>query len=597
MRKHLSKIHAIVRHRIHRFGHTATRKQSHAAGLITSYFHVHKKSLASGAVTALLFVAFFGMVGTYILDHNAKRGVYVAELAFSDLSPKGEVGGRILPASCEAGYTHALPDSCADLFTFWVGGSNFPYYTDPATGAWLTRTDGATSMTIPYGGNVDIHWFVPTGYPFDDLGGGIFSNRGHDFRFSADWFFAPESAIVQSCIASGGWGGERYTESNVALPMGTQYAWASNCLSGCTSVGTPRFVARQEDWNTGPLTSSQTYTVTCSVFYADGLTGTASKSVTVNVAASGSFDPRPTDCIIPAGASSCTTSFSWNVNNPTISLVYNNGVKIYGGPSGSGTGNVIFGQNTTTFQLYDGATLLDTQVVSGTCVANTTWNGSICAWNSYTYTFNGNGATVGPVPSSVYQVYDSPISAPSNPSLTGYTFTGWSPAIPATMPLGGGISNAQWAVNTYPIDVTVSGPGTIPPGSINAPAGSNQTFTITPNTGNSITSVLVDGVNQGVIGSYTFTNVQGPHSISATFNTICFNGYDAAGNPFTRTLDSSYDRVPTEPSWTYRVTRYSPTRCFGNSGTTKYLVPLNTQAEFEAFWAAIPRLTGLYTIP
>jgi hypothetical protein len=47
--------------------------------------------------------------------------------------------------------------------------------------------------------------------------------------------------------------------------------------------------------------------------------------------------------------------------------------------------------------------------------------------------------------------------------------------------------------------------------------GANQTFTITPNTGYNIKSVVVDGVSQGPIASYTFTNVTSNHSISASF--------------------------------------------------------------------------------
>ncbi|MFH1170167.1 MAG: Ig-like domain-containing protein, partial [Candidatus Vogelbacteria bacterium] len=50
--------------------------------------------------------------------------------------------------------------------------------------------------------------------------------------------------------------------------------------------------------------------------------------------------------------------------------------------------------------------------------------------------------------------------------------------------------------------------------------GANQTFTITPNTGYQIASVLVDGINQGVITTYPFTNVTANHTISASFAPI-----------------------------------------------------------------------------
>ncbi|MCX6345090.1 MAG: hypothetical protein NT018_08445, partial [Armatimonadetes bacterium] len=47
--------------------------------------------------------------------------------------------------------------------------------------------------------------------------------------------------------------------------------------------------------------------------------------------------------------------------------------------------------------------------------------------------------------------------------------------------------------------------------------GSNQTFTITPNSGYAVSQVTTDGTNRGAITTYTFSNVQAAHTISATF--------------------------------------------------------------------------------
>ena len=52
-------------------------------------------------------------------------------------------------------------------------------------------------------------------------------------------------------------------------------------------------------------------------------------------------------------------------------------------------------------------------------------------------------------------------------------------------------------------------------GSVNC--GDNATYTITPNACYSIADVVVDGVSQGAVGTYTFTNVTAAHTISATF--------------------------------------------------------------------------------
>jgi hypothetical protein len=47
--------------------------------------------------------------------------------------------------------------------------------------------------------------------------------------------------------------------------------------------------------------------------------------------------------------------------------------------------------------------------------------------------------------------------------------------------------------------------------------GTGKLFTITPDAGYHIVDVLVDGVSIGATTSYTFVNVQGNHTISATF--------------------------------------------------------------------------------
>jgi hypothetical protein len=64
-----------------------------------------------------------------------------------------------------------------------------------------------------------------------------------------------------------------------------------------------------------------------------------------------------------------------------------------------------------------------------------------------------------------------------------------------------------------------AGPGgTISPsGSQFAYAGSSQTFTITADSGYKILDVVVDGVSKGPISTYSFTDVQANHEISATF--------------------------------------------------------------------------------
>ena len=63
--------------------------------------------------------------------------------------------------------------------------------------------------------------------------------------------------------------------------------------------------------------------------------------------------------------------------------------------------------------------------------------------------------------------------------------------------------------------------GTVSPDGETAVAvGGTQTYTITPDEGYRIASVLVDGTEQGNVVSYTFSDVQENHTISATFERV-----------------------------------------------------------------------------
>ena len=64
--------------------------------------------------------------------------------------------------------------------------------------------------------------------------------------------------------------------------------------------------------------------------------------------------------------------------------------------------------------------------------------------NQYTLTFDSNG---GSAVAPITQDFSSAIVAPANPTRVGYTFTGWSPALPVTMPAANVIYTAQYTQN------------------------------------------------------------------------------------------------------------------------------------------------------
>ncbi|MBK8742735.1 MAG: hypothetical protein IPM02_26070 [Betaproteobacteria bacterium] len=72
----------------------------------------------------------------------------------------------------------------------------------------------------------------------------------------------------------------------------------------------------------------------------------------------------------------------------------------------------------------------------------------------------------------------------------------------------------------FTITASAGANGSISPsGNVAVTSGANRSFTITPNSGYQISSVVVDGVAQGAIASYTFTNVTANHTIAASFST------------------------------------------------------------------------------
>ena len=68
--------------------------------------------------------------------------------------------------------------------------------------------------------------------------------------------------------------------------------------------------------------------------------------------------------------------------------------------------------------------------------------------NQYTITFDSDG---GSEVASITADYKSTLMKPTDPTKEGYTFAGWSPAFPETMPLNGAALKATWTPNQYTI--------------------------------------------------------------------------------------------------------------------------------------------------
>jgi len=78
--------------------------------------------------------------------------------------------------------------------------------------------------------------------------------------------------------------------------------------------------------------------------------------------------------------------------------------------------------------------------------------------------------------------------------------------------------SATFGINQYMLSSSTGANGMISPlGTVVVNHGSNQGYTITPNTNYHVADVLVDGGSVGAVTSYQFTNVTANHSISASY--------------------------------------------------------------------------------
>ncbi len=146
---------------------------------------------------------------------------------------------------------------------------------------------------------------------------------------------------------------------------------------------------------------------------------------------------------------------------------------------------------------------------------------------------------------SCFAIANVVVDGVSQGAITTFTFTN----VQATHT----ISATFTALGPYTLAASAGAGGTItPPGNTNVACGGSQAYTITPAACFQVASVLVDGVSQGAITTFNFTNVQGNHTISATFTAL---------GPYTLAASAGANGTITPPGNT-------PVACGGSQGYT-----------------------------
>ncbi len=189
-------------------------------------------------------------------------------------------------------------------------------------------------------------------------------------------------------------------------------------------------------------------------------------------------------------------------NDGSESVTLPNSVTTTGRIKIEAVGNIFFDISNTNFSITAPSP------VNYTITATAGPNGSISP-SGAVMVAQGTNQTFTITPASCYQIANVLVDGVSVGAVPSYTFT--NVMAPHTI-------QASFSRRTFTITATAGPNGSISPsGATVVNCGDNRTFTITPASGFAIQSVLVDGVSQGAISSYTFSNVTSSRTISATF--------------------------------------------------------------------------------
>lgn len=193
--------------------------------------------------------------------------------------------------------------------------------------------------------------------------------------------------------------------------------------------------------------------------------------------------------------------------------------------------------------LVDGIELTQTQlqdaIQNGYTFENISASHTISvSFTIYTYTFTYDLNYEGAKDITRTYAYNERIVKISDPQRTGYTFENWytdetltTTYTFARMPANDVTVYAKWTINSYTITTTVSGNGSISPnGKITKIYGESITFTLTPQPGNTVGLIAINGstlstdkTQDAIENGLTISDIAQNYTISVVFEAISYN--------------------------------------------------------------------------
>jgi YVTN family beta-propeller protein len=376
-----------------------------------------------------------------------------------------------------------------------------PIITATAIGNGIITPNGI--IMVEYNGNKSFAFSPDTGYHIDSvLVNGVnqgaitnytFYNVINNHTITA-YFSVNYYSLTVNIVGNG---------SVVKNPDTTAYAYDSwvTLTANAGKAGSPRFGSDEAGWHF--------------MYWSDSLTG--------------SNNP---DSILINSDKVVTATFAIDTFTITASATWGGTI------SPSGLLTMIYGDDTTFIITPDINYHLDSLVIDGFNHGNDstmyrfediTDNHTISAYFSLnTFTLDvdtiGNGGVVIEPEQSTYD-YGTFVHLTANPDI-GWHFMNWQDSLtgnnnPDSIFMNSNkVVTATFAIDTFTINATATSGGTISPsGVITLIYGDDTTFTITPNIGHHLDSLIVDGINHGLDStSYRFEDISASHTIDAYFS-------------------------------------------------------------------------------
>lgn len=320
----------------------------------------------------------------------------------------------------------------------------------------------------------------------------------------------------------------QYATSSYSTYYYTFYNWVVKTGSICTSERTPvtATVIESGSINLGePITQcGGTATLDAGSGFNSYSWSNGQHTQAITVSQSGTYTVTASN-----GACEVEGSVVVTINPvPSVAITTNGNTLTANATAGVGNYNYIWSTNeqtqsinVTTDDNYC-VTATDTNGCSASDCANiampevnisiaNTENGSITGANSVNY--NGN-YTFTVIPDDCYEIGIVTVNGNEVTLNANNSYTIQNVTTEQTI-------NATFTQISYTITASAGNGGSITPsGNVNVACGESQTFDIAENEGYIISDVLVDGQSVGTQSSYTFSDIDSNHTISATFEVI-----------------------------------------------------------------------------